>query len=287
MNKMSQTYQMNYFSHSSLELSGDWREVEVVLGSIFTIGLFLICINSFSSIVGVDTYHRQKTEHSVDLGRQVGVQCTVLVNVVLVMASEAIGVASQGAEGVLTGQGEVAIEAHVVRDPVVDDPPAPAVSVTHDGVAGNLVDWMTIVGVVLDWDSTHAGGNCWQIKSKFIPEKSVRPVDGGVGLHVVAEVGVKIAMRNVSEDEDDGTTSGLEDVVEGGADVVAGPLVDDVVVGQHDDGPLAVAGRLADGVRHVRRLWEIRIVQTYAVRRISVFKFGLRTCVTKCSSLTL
>jgi len=89
------------------------------------------------------------------------VEGPVFVNIVVVMTSE----------GVLTGQGEVAIEANVVRDPAIDDPSA-SVSV-DDGIAGNLVDWMTIVGVVLDWDSTHAGGNGWQIKSKFIPEKSV------------------------------------------------------------------------------------------------------------------
>lgn len=79
------------------------------------------------------------------------VEGPVFVNIVVVMASE----------GVLTGQGEVAM-----RDPAIDDPSA-SVSV-DDGIAGNLVDWMTIVGVVLDWDSTHAGGNGWQIKSETI-----------------------------------------------------------------------------------------------------------------------
>ena len=82
------------------------------------------------------------------------VEGPVFVNIVVVMASMA-------SEGVLTGQGEVAM-----RDPAIDDPSA-SVSV-DDGIAGNLVDWMTIVGVVLDWDSTHAGGNCWQIKSETI-----------------------------------------------------------------------------------------------------------------------
>ena len=110
--------------------------------------------------------HVSQTEHLVNLGRQMRVEGPVLVNVVLVVASEAIGVASQGAEGVLTGQGQVAVEADVVRDPVVDD--TSAVAVTHDWVAGNLVDRMTIVGVVLDWDSTHTGGNCWKIKSEII-----------------------------------------------------------------------------------------------------------------------
>ena len=93
------------------------------------------------------------------------VQGPVLINVVLMMASEAIAVASQG---VLTGQGKVAIEANVVRDPVIDDTSASAVSVTEHGIAGNLVDWMTIVGVVLDWHSTHTGGNGWKIKSEII-----------------------------------------------------------------------------------------------------------------------
>ena len=54
----------------------------------------------------------------------------------------------------------------MMRDPAIDDPSA-SVSI-DDGIAGNLVDWMTIVGVVLDWDSTHAGGNGWQIKSETI-----------------------------------------------------------------------------------------------------------------------
>ena len=84
------------------------------------------------------------------------VEGPVFVNIVVVMA-----MGGHGSEGVLTGQGEVAM-----RDPAIDDPSA-SVSV-DDGIAGNLVDWMTIVGVVLDWDSTHAGGNCWQIKSETI-----------------------------------------------------------------------------------------------------------------------
>ena len=83
---------------------------------------------------------------------------------------------------------------------------------------------------------------------------------GRVGLHVVSQVRVQVSLRHVSEYEDDGAAAGLEDVVEGGPDVVAGPLVDDVVVGQDDDGPLAVAGRLTDRVRHVRGLGQVRVV---------------------------
>ena len=83
------------------------------------------------------------------------VEGPVFVNIVVVMA--------MGGHG---SEGEVAIEANVVRAPAIDDPSA-SVSV-DDGIAGNLVDWMTIVGVVLDWDSTHTGGNCWQIKSETI-----------------------------------------------------------------------------------------------------------------------
>ena len=84
------------------------------------------------------------------------VEGPVFVNIVVVMA--------MGGHG---SEGEVAIEANVVRDPAIDDPSAGSVSV-DDGIAGNLVNWMTIVGVVLDWHSTHTGGNGWKIKSEII-----------------------------------------------------------------------------------------------------------------------
>lgn len=151
----------------------DWRrDIEVVQDRFYEWTLSNLHKTASIALLLV-IIHVSQTEHLVNLGRQMRVESTVLVNVVLMMASEAIAVASQGAEGVVTGQGEVAVEANVVRHPVVDDTSASAVSVTDDGIAGNLVDWMTIVGVVLDWHSTHAGGNCWKIKSKFIPEKSV------------------------------------------------------------------------------------------------------------------
>ena len=44
---------------------------------------------------------------------------------------------------------------------------------------------------------------------------------GRVGLHVVSQVGVQVSLRHVSQDEDDGAAAGLEDVVEGGPDVIA------------------------------------------------------------------
>ena len=76
-------------------------------------------------------------------------------------------------------------------------------------------------------------------------------MDGGVGLHVVPQVWVQLSCGDVAEDQDDGLAPGLQHLVESRADVVPGPLVEDVVVGEHHDGPLAPLGGLADGVRHV------------------------------------
>lgn len=92
-------------------------------------------------------------------------------------------------------------------------------SMTIDNwVTGHLVDWVTIVTVIMYRDgpacaATHCGGNCWKIKSKFIPEKSVGPMYSCVGFHVVSQIGIQFSMRNISEDKDDGTTSRLEDIV--------------------------------------------------------------------------
>ena len=101
-------------------------------------------------------------------------------------------------------------------------------------------------------------------------------MNGCIGLHVVSKVWVQISMRNISKDEDDGASSRLEDVMKGGPDVVSRPFVDDVIVGQDDDGPLAVARGLADGVRHVGGLGQVGVVKTNTVGRIRAV-FQLRT----------
>ena len=44
---------------------------------------------------------------------------------------------------------------------------------------------------------------------------------GRVGLHVVSQVRVQVSLRHVSEEEDDGAAAGLQDVVEGGPDIIA------------------------------------------------------------------
>ena len=64
-------------------------------------------------------------------------------------------------------------------------------------------------------------GGCDLYLPQFIPEKSVGPVYGRVGLHVVSQVRVQVSLRHVSEYEDDGAAAGLEDVVEGGPDIIA------------------------------------------------------------------
>lgn len=85
------------------------------------------------------------------------------------------------------------------------------------GVAGHLVDGCTIVGAVLDMvapavTGTHHHGG--KVEAELVPEQSVAPVDGGVGLHVMSQVGVQTMLGNVSQDQNDGTTSGLEDIME-------------------------------------------------------------------------
>ena len=76
-------------------------------------------------------------------------------------------------------------------------------------------------------------------------------MDGGVGLHVVPQVGVEVPGGDVSQDQDHGLTAALQHVVQGRPDIVAGPLVEDVVVGENQDGPLTPLGCLTDGVRYV------------------------------------
>ena len=76
-------------------------------------------------------------------------------------------------------------------------------------------------------------------------------MDGGVGLHVVPQVWVQLSCGDVTEDQDHGLAAGLQHIVEGRADIVPGPLVEDVVVGENQDGPLTPLGCLTDGVRYV------------------------------------
>ena len=64
-------------------------------------------------------------------------------------------------------------------------------------------------------------GECDLYLPQFIPEESVWPVYGRVGLHVVSQVRVQVSLRHVSEEEDDGAAAGLEHVVEGGPDIIA------------------------------------------------------------------
>ena len=101
-------------------------------------------------------------------------------------------------------------------------------------------------------------------------------MDGGVGLHVVPQVGVEVPGGDVSQDQDHGLTAALQHVVQGRPDIVAGPLVEDVVVGEDDDGSLAALGGLTDGVRHVGRLLEVGVVETDSVGRVSVLQLGAR-----------
>ena len=97
-------------------------------------------------------------------------------------------------------------------------------------------------------------------------------MDGGVGLHVVPEIGVQITIVHIAQNEDHSTSSGLEDVMKSRPDVVSCPLVLDVVVGEHDDGPPAVVSRLADGVGHEGGLGQVSVVETHSVTRLSVLQ---------------
>lgn len=48
--------------------------------------------------------------------------------------------------------------------------------------------------------------------------------------------------------------------------------MDNVVAGQHDDGPLAVPGRLTDAVRHEGCLRQVSVVQTHFITGITVLQ---------------
>ena len=96
-------------------------------------------------------------------------------------------------------------------------------------------------------------------------------MDGGVGLHVMSQVGVETMLRDVTKDKNDGSASGLEDIMESGPHIVPRPLMDNVVGGQDDDGSLAVPGRLTDGVRNEGGLWQVGVMQTHFVTGITVF----------------
>jgi len=84
------------------------------------------------------------------------VQGPLLVDVVVVM---------------LVGQSQSVLAVH------------PVVAGDH-GVARDLVYRVAVVGVVIHWDRppgvlTETGGNVGKMKSQFVPEEPVRPVDGG------------------------------------------------------------------------------------------------------------
>ena len=153
-----------------------------------------------------------------------------------------------GHQRVAIGEGQVAIGA--AQGPIDAVDAVDAVDAADRGVSRDLVDGMAVVAVVLDRGARAAraaqrGGNRWKIEPgnndrkrgcwrpeagyvgrcdfdlylpQFIPEKSVGPVYGRVGLHVVSQVWVQVSLRHVPEDEDDGAAAGLEDVVEGGPD---------------------------------------------------------------------
>ena len=151
------------------------------------------------------------------------------------------------------------------------------------GVARDLVYGVTIVAGVVYWHGWPArarpgaaqrGRDGGQIEPQLVPEQPVWPVDGGVGLHVVTEVGVKITIVDISEHEDHSPSSRLEDVMESRPHVVPWPLVHNVVVGQHDDGPPAVGGRLADCVGHEGCLGQVGVVETHAVTRLAVLQLA-------------
>ena len=149
------------------------------------------------------------------------------------------------------------------------------------GVAGDLVYGVTIVAGVVNRDGgptrARARAAQWrrysgQIESQLVPEQPVWPVDGGVGLHVVPEVGIQITIVDISEDEDHSSSSRLEDVMESRPHIVPWPLVHDVVVGQHDDGPPAVGGRLTDGVGHEGCLGQVGVVEADPVTGLAVLQ---------------
>ena len=179
-----------------------------------------------------------------------GVQRALLLVHVMAAVAQLVLVTSRqllqlaiGHQRVAIGEGQVAIGAAQGPIDAVD-----AVDAADRGVSRDLVDGMAVVAVVLDRGARAAraaqrGGNCWKIEPgnndrkrgcwrpeagdvggcdlylpQFIPEKSVGPVYGRVGLHVVSEVRVQVSLRHVSEDEDDGAAAGLEDVVQGGPD---------------------------------------------------------------------
>ena len=179
-----------------------------------------------------------------------GVQRALLLVHVMAAVAQLVLVTSRqllqlaiGHQRVAIGQGQVAIGAAQGPIDAVD-----AVDAADRGVSRDLVDGMAVVAVVLDRGARAAraaqrGGNRWKIEPgnndrkrgcrrpeagyvgrcdlylpQFIPEKSVGPVYGRVGLHVVSEVRVEVSLRHVSEDEDDGAAAGLEDVVQGGPD---------------------------------------------------------------------
>ena len=178
-----------------------------------------------------------------------GVQRALLLVHVMAAVAQLVLVTSRqllqlaiGHQRVAIGQGQVAIGAA--------QGPIDAVDAADRGVSRDLVDGMAVVAVVLDRGARAAraaqrGGNRWKIEPgnndrkrgcwrpeagyvgrcdlylpQFIPEKSVGPVYGRVGLHVVSEVWVQVSLRHVSQDEDDGAPASLEDVVEGGPDIV-------------------------------------------------------------------
>ena len=180
------------------------------------------------------------------------VQGPLLVDVVVVM---------------LVGQSQSVLAVH------------PVVAGDH-GVARDLVYRVAVVGVVIHWDRppgvlTETGGNVGKMKSQFVPEEPIRPVDGRVGLHVVPQVGVQLSGGDVAQDQDHRLAAGLQHLVESRADIVPGPLVDDVVVGENQDGPLAALGGLTDGVRHVVGLRQVGVVETDSEGRLPVLQ--LRT----------
>jgi len=168
-----------------------------------------------------------------------GVQGPLFIDV---MAMCHVAIMTIGHKTMLTGEGQMTRSV----DTRADHSSIMTMTIeTINWVTGHLVDGVTVVTIIMYRDgpacaATHRGGNCWKIKSKFIPEKSVGPVNSCVSFHVVSQIWIQFSMRNVSEDEDDGTTSRLKDIMKSRPHVVARPLMDYVVVGQDDNCPLAV-----------------------------------------------